>query len=223
MTDSDLIAAVKAKPEIANLMRPVENGGFGWQESKLTTHLSSFIPGVVSEVSMAHGWDFSLSETTSTTVADQGVYTLGGANKDAAGIYNIRIGTTLLRRITPNAMDEIQSRRTVTLVSYWQPAGRAGTLPKVELVAAPSDSGDTIDYRYWRNNVSLDQFPTGLYHLLEVALAKRLIASYEGLYDKVLSEAVSAYRGPQTGADTSGLDSEILRRNNERNNMHSRF
>lgn len=223
MDNNQLIDAVMAKPPIAGLMQKVANGGLGWSESTLKGKLSGYIPNVVQEVALAHGWDFALDSATTTTVADQAGYDLSGDSDNAEKIYNIRVGTNLLIRKTPAAMDEISSRRTISTVTYWIPAGRTGTVPRVELVDTPSSTGDTITYRYWRSNVALSEFSSVFAHLLAVALTKRLIGSFEGLYDKTLAEAIRAYTGSQTTADTGGLDPEILRRNQERAARHNGF
>lgn len=219
MTQNELVGRVLARSEIRQLMLPPESGGLGRVLTDIKKEAADLIPSAVREVATAYPWDFAIKETTIDSVKDQSDYTLRGSDSgDCLDIYNIRYegSSKPLEFKTPAAMDDILGRRTISTISYWVPSGRSSKFPVVKIVATPSTSGETITYRYYRNNVTLSEIPGVCDYLLEVAVAKRFVSSLEVLYDKVLVKAIGAYDRSGGETDVAVQDSEVVRANNAR-------
>jgi len=217
MTQDELVGRVLARSEIRQLILAPKDGGLGRNLNDIKKEAADLISSAVREVATAHPWDFSTKETTIDSVANQSSYTLRGSGGDCFDIYNIKYGdSSLLDFKTPAAMDDILNRRTISAISYWVPDGRSSNFPVVKLVATPGTSGETITYRYYRNNVTLSEIPGVCDYLLEVALAKRFVSVLEVLYDKILVRAIGAYDRSGGETDVAVQDSEVVRANNAR-------
>ncbi len=223
MTTEELVQRVIAKPIIQRLTRPENLDGLGLRIDDITKSLNEVVHSVVSALSYDYEWDFALKETTTTSVAGQSGYTLTGVNKDASQIFNIRYGdgAGLLTRKTQVAMDHILSGGTVGAVAYWVPNGRDinGDI-QVEIVATPGASGETIKYRYWRDNVKIDDFPVLCDGVLEAGLTMKMVESYREIYKSELRDAIAAYTRSGGEVDVARQDTSIIRNNRVMNSKH---
>lgn len=217
MTDTELVDRVIVKPRIKRLTLPVGQGGLGLTVSDLRSQLGGFIPSVVSEVAGVHSWDFALKETTHSggSVANTANYTLEGDDKDCLSIFNVHWGSgdeeILLKKKTQAKMDAMMSRASVDTPTYWLANGRTNNHPIIKIVSAPTTSGTTITYKYWRENYDILEIPSSLDYLLEIALAKRLDATFGGdFWDNEVSQAIASYERSGGETNVAEPDSEIV-------------
>jgi len=218
MNNPDLVNAVMVLPEVKRMTLPVEQGGLGVTIDDLEDKLGLMIPSAVDEVAGAYEWDFAISETSTTSVADTAMYTLTGADNDCLNISSIRYGSdqSLLQKKTMVAMDKLLERRTISSILYWMPNGVSDGAPVVKLFATPSTSGETILYRYWRKRVDLSEFPPVCDYVLQMALAKRIISAYNAIYEVALTSAIGMYERGAGDTDRTELDPEVLAGNHRR-------
>lgn len=222
MTVDNWLDNVVALPEIVALTIPTDQGGPGMNLEDIRDNLGDQVSSVIDEVAGAHEWDFAIEETTTTTVANQASYTLSGADQDAMNIANIRWGDDddPVVKKTQRQMDDYLSRHTPAEMAYWAQNGRSNGYPVVEFFSAPTTAGETITYRYWRNDVALGEFPAVLDDFLIVSLAKRMIKAYRREYANALATAINAYERGGGEADVAMIDPQIVTQNNRRAEKH---
>lgn len=223
MTKEELVQRVIDKPIIQRLKRPEKLGGLGYRIDDIKKSLTKVVHSVVSALSYDYEWDFALKTTTTTSVASQSGYTLTGVNNDASQIFNIRYGddAVLLIRKTQVAMDHILSGGTVGAVKYWVPNGRdIDGAANVEIVGTPGASGETIKYRYWRNDVKIDDFPVLCDGVLEAGLTMKMVESYRRIYKAELRDAIAAYTRSGGEVDVARQDTSIIANNRRMSAKH---
>ena len=223
MTNTELVTRVMTRPEIKGLSLPTAEGGLNWDPNDIQTALSSFVPSVIQEVSLAYEWDFAMKTATNvTSTTDDPTYILGGNDNDALAISTIyydESASPLLKR-TKRWIDDHLSRNTVITVTFWYPSGRSNKKPVVTLVDAPSESGKEIKYDYWNSKVKLEDFPPLCDAVLEAALAKRVIHTFHSVYRLELQDAIAAYTRPSGETHPPVLDPTIARMNQRISNKH---
>jgi hypothetical protein len=223
MTVQQLVDSTISLAEIKRLTLPTVQGGLGLEVNELEQALKGRIPSVINEVASVYEWDFAIKEATETTVANQDEYTLKGDSKrDALNISSIRYGSSkrLLDKKTVVAMDKTEARHTIGFPSFWTQAGRDNRYPKIRIISTPLDSTTTMTYRYWRNNVGLDEFPPPFDYFLSIALAKRMLPNMrQGIYDKALSDTIDMYDRGAGEVDVTVQDSSVITQNYRRANM----
>lgn len=221
MRPTDLVNAAMSQPPIKRLALPPKSGGLGWSEGNIREQLNDHVASVVQEVVLAHPWDFALkTDDSMTSTASTADYELAGTSNDCLDIYTLKYDDTYLVKKTIAALRDLTSRRTITAVTYWTIDERNSGLPTVKITGTPAESGKTIEYRYWRNDVKLAECPIALDYLLQVTLAKRLIATYQGVWQSALVNAVSAYERPDVDPHLTVMDTEITRANAHRATLH---
>lgn len=221
MKSTDLVNAAMSQPPIKQLALPPKDGGLGWSERDIRKQLDSHVASVVQEVVLAHPWDFALKTDDSvTSTANEADYELAGTSNDCLDIYTLKYDDTYLVKKTIAALRDLTSRRTITAVTYWTIDERNSGLPTIKITGTPAESGKTIEYRYWRKDVRLAECPVALDYLLQVTLAKRLIATYRDACRAALVEAASAYERPDVDPNLTVMDREITRANTHRATLH---
>jgi hypothetical protein len=210
-----------SQPPIKRLALPPKDGGLGWSERDIRKQLGDEVASVIQEVVLAHTWDFAMkidsSVTSTVSVAD---YELAGTKNDCLDIYTLKYDDDYLVKKTLAALRDITSRRTITAVTYWTIIERNSGLPTVKITGTPGETGKTIKYRYWRNDVKLAECPVALDYLLQVTLAKRLVASYQKVWESALVNAVSAYERPGVDPNITVMDKEVTNGNTRRAKLH---
>ncbi len=222
MTETNLVDMVIKLPAIQRLLIPVTHGGHGYSKSDLGKALKAQVNSVVNEVAGAYEWDFALSVGEKDSVTDQANYELTGNNNDNAQIHSVMYGddNEMLTFKTMSSIDEMLTRLDVSGCYYWTLIERQGKFPRIRIVDPPSADGDTITYRYWRNNVNVGEFPITCDYLLVTAMAKRFSPSYEMVYEKALSDAIESYNRSGIKTTEVKMGSSLLRKTNKRHTLH---
>lgn len=222
MTNTELIDAVKAKPEIRLLLLPVKQGGLGLNNTELTTMVSEHTDSAIYEVALAYDWDFAIKETTTTTTADESDYTLEGDDHDCLQVADLKYdtGETLLKEKTHAWVNDYLTRNNLATPTFWIRNGRSGNYPVIRIVAEPTESDIQLKYRYWRSGIKLSMFPDLFKPLLVSAIAKHLIPAYADVFEGDLARAISGYTRSAGGTDIAVLDPVITKGNQRRANLH---
>jgi len=186
------------------------------------TELTDYAGLIGNEVAARHDWDFVLSQADKTTVADQAEYTLKGNANDCRDVVNIRYqadGVTsfsLLERKRPVDMDAFLSNRDVTGVGWWYVSGRDSSgFPKVTIIDPPAAAGETLRYRYRKNNIGVAEFPDEFWGVLLSCLIGKFVPSQVGLYEKLLRIMIDRYAVSGGEANPARLDPKVVQLNNK--------
>jgi len=222
MTNTELIDAVKAKPEIRQILLPVKQGGLGLSDSDLTSMVREHLKSSIFEVALAYDWDFAIKETTTTTTADESDYTLEGADHDCLQVADLKYdtGETLLKEKTHAWVNDYLTRNNLATPKFWIKNGRDGKYPVIRIVAEPTESDKQLLYRYWRSGIELVMFPDLFKSLLVSAIAKHLIPAYAKVFVDDLARAISGYTRSAGGTDIAVLDPVITKGNQRRASLH---
>jgi hypothetical protein len=218
-----VVSAVSARPQIRAVLLPTNQGGLGWTSAELTTALNNQMSSVLQEVALDYPWNFVIKETSTTSVKDQATYTFAGANDDALEIATIKYGDSerLIIKKTQAWLDDWLTRQTVGFAKYWVPYGRDDDdAPKVKFVAAPTESGQTLLYRYWNKNLSLDMFPSLYSFVFESCLAKRFDPIFRSEYNEDIARAISTHTRSGGETNLTILDPVVRNANQRRNALH---
>lgn len=214
MTEEQLVKIVLTVPAIRNMTDALE--------SKKDS-IKAILPIVLDEVVMSYGWDFACDEAdySGGTVADQATYVLTGNSNDCRAVVNIKYGSDLdlLDKMSQIDVDEWLTDRTQSAVAIWVPDGITRGFPQIKLVGAPSDAGDTIRYRYWKNNITVASFPNEWAGVLVAGIVKEMVPEYTPIYRMKLNDMMDNYN-PAGGEDNPAkLDPIMVLRNNKRSRL----
>jgi hypothetical protein len=223
VSQSNVVAAVSARPQIRAVLLPTDKGGLGWTSVELTNALNKQMSSVLQEVSLDYPWDFVIKETSTTSVANQATYTLAGANDDALEIATIKYGDNerLIIKKTQTWIDDWLTRQSVGYAKYWVPYGRDDNdEPKIKFIAATTESGQTILYRYWTKNLKLSLFPSLYSFVFESCLAKRFDPVFRDEYNEDIARAIATHTRSGGETNLTVLDPVIRAANQRRNALH---
>lgn len=189
--------------------------------SAITKSIDVYAPEVVREVATRYDWSFVLEthDHSGGTIASQADYTLLGRNDNARDIINIRYGDTLilLDERTPERQDEWQTQRSaLSGVWIWIPDGRDGKSPKIKLYGTPSTAGETIRYRYRRDNVTLQEWPVDFEFVIISGIASKLFPNRRGIFEDDIRIMIDRYESSGGEDDPVIQDPRIISANNRR-------
>lgn len=154
---------------------------------------------VISEASLDYPYDFAMDTADKTTVADQEEYECKGNTNDCRQVYNVRYSTDgvdweLLTKKRPEDMDSyITDYGSPSDVSYWVPTDRSSKFPTIRIVDAPENADETLRYRYWRNNITFDQWPADFLFVLYDGVLSKFNRNLRGDYERSRIRMVSGY------------------------------
>lgn len=223
LNDAEIVDAVIVRPAV---LASARNGIYD-NPDDLRKGAVKLLPLAISELAQYRDWDFAceVHDHSGGSVAEIAEYTLIGENDDCQNVVNIRYGDDLklLDKRDPTHMDWLQSGRTYTTVMYWVLESRSNSFPVVRLIDAPSSTENTIKYRYWRNNVGIEDIPEDFAFVLELTLAKKMAPLYYTEWRDAMHEMVRRYTSAG-GSDRPGQsDPVITRANNERARLNDMF
>ncbi len=212
MTRTELTNVIAATPEVGAV-----------EVAEKNALIASFIDILVPKIAMVHDWDFVMRVADETTVADQSDYTLRGVKDDCRNIYNIRIGTgtpddgyDLMDKRGLANIDESLSGRDASGVGIWVPNGRKSGFPRVRIIDTPADATKTLRYRYWRKDVTFEEFPGEDFALAYLLGVKFLFFPvFEGAFRAELTDIINRYQ-PSGGEDDPALLDPLVRALNNR-------
>ena len=221
MTKDSLVSAVIKFPAMQRLTLPVEQGGSGLSVNDIESALKDQVDSAVKKVASSYPWDFAMRIAEETSVTDQANYELEGLKQDCDIIHSVMYGDDdeLLTKQTVSETDEMLTRLSVPGCYYWTPIERTGKFPRIRIIDAPSSAG-TITYRYWRNNVGINEIPAYLEDLLEYALAKKFVPGYNKAYDNELTDAIRGYNRSGRKFTRVNTDPHIMSKTNKRHTLH---
>ena len=176
------------------------------------------IPSVINEVLTSYTWPFMIGTSSTTSVANQSQYVLEGANQDARDIINVKYDSDLLQERNPVDMDEWLDERTLSDIEFWQTDGVVNGFPRIKIMATPDTAGDTIDYRYIKNNLDLEDVPDEFDFVLSRGIASYLHPSYYGVYEKAIKKMIDHFSVSGGGERVAQLDRHLIWLNNRRVN-----
>ena len=221
----DVVESTLGMARIRALAQPPDKGGLGLSIDDLRESLTQYDRSVIDEVALAYEWDFALKSATVSggSVANTKDYAFPGTDTDALSIARVYYNgsDTPLSKITKAALDDLLKQQSVSSIKYWTPARRNSDKEiVVTLTATPATSGEEIEYWYWRNNVDISEFPGILSYMLQLCLAKRVLADMSGDYEDAKARAIASYDRGSTDPDITVLDGEITRQNIARAALH---
>lgn len=183
--------------------------------------IDEWLQSTIDEIAAAYEWDFVLDETTFSggTVKDQAQYTLKGTASNAMEIITIKYGSdeNVLKKMHPIDIDAFLHKRSHSSTDFWVPDGRVNSFPRVKLVAAPSEAGKQIKYRYRRNNIALSDLPNNFSRVVAMGVARNLDENLNGLYQDALEFMIDNYTATQVNERVVHLDPHLIDLNNWRN------
>ncbi len=228
MTKADFVALVMSKPAIRGLKRVAVVGNALVQEDYPIADLQKAVELEV-DISVdecAHqDFDFTCDVTDfpGGSLANVSEYKLEGKKQDARDIINIRYGATLklLNSIDDTTLDSLYPDRSLlTVVKYWIRTARQNDKPVVELAGSPISSGDTIRYRYRKNNLSCEQWPKGWEGVIVDNIIKKFVPGYAKTAEASFNNMVSSYQGSNAESDPASLDQSTRQRFQNMNSLH---
>lgn len=224
MTFDQLKDAVRTMTDIIPLVRPVVEGGLGLNLAEIQASLDIQAPMAVSAVVTAHPWPFCMRESSFTTTKDEAYYELRGESRDCRQVYALYYGDDEepMDRMDQEAIDNINTDREIVSVHYWTLVARDNSqFPRVRLWKTPDATGDTVAYRYWRNDVNIEEFPTDFDYLLQLSLARRLNNSLDRKYKAELMNVARMWQRARKGPNPVRQDPHIERANRRRASLYT--
>lgn len=211
MTADDLYKMIYAIPEA----RAISQEAAYWNEVT-----KRFIDPVLSEISVAHDFDFVLGEySTLSTTAGAASYTIFGSDNDCRDVINVRYGDNdlLLTRYRATEVDAIKSEgQDPSSVFGWYTFARSSEgFPIIILVNTPSESGKTLHVRYRKKVIQLSQFPNDFSYIITVGVLSYLRPASRPLFDKLLKKMVMRYKAGGRDTDRTPISPELVRYNND--------
>ena len=180
-------------------------------------------------------FDFCQGRDTKTVVASTSDYNLTGSDDDCAEVLSIRYGTELLL-LEHLRQADYERKKTAGYwfgsPSAWMDAGRKNQAPMITMIGTPEEDS-SFEYRYRRNNLTIEEFPNDWYWVLVKVTLAELVAMFKDKNGRVIqsnmpSEAagaimfmVSNYRRyPENKNWQMPADPVTANRNNKRNRLY---
>jgi len=213
MTTQEVVRLIQIVPVIRAIEMP---------EDEKKEAIGNYIPIAISEISVrSEDFDFAIdvADYTGGSVEDQADYVLRGEGKrDCRQIINIRYGDdySLLDKMRQVDVDEWLNNRSHTSTTIWMPHGLVDEYPRVKLVATPAVDDENIRYRYFKKNITVENFPESFIYVVVSGVVKRLVPAYGVVFNNDLETMINNYTTTGGADNPAKRDPETVRRNNSR-------
>lgn len=192
----------------------------GGDKNNVTALLEDMVQATVDKI-VARSTEFTFAIDTGTksfTTGDSNMVELFGNNSDARVIYTVLWGSKnrLLRKYGEFETDASFSGTTITGDQFgWVNRGNgANGYPKIEILGDAVATGDSITYRYLRNDITIQEFPTQWEFVVrDVLLSDARPTAFAFLGRKSLQQMLDFYETPRKGGEVSLPDENIANEN----------
>lgn len=225
MTTDQLVKVVAAMPQLRQLMLSQTSGGLGLTLPGLESMLKSHASSAIMVAATAYEWDFSTRTAENVdTVAATAEYVLPGLTTDCLQVIAVTYGDdeTPIDFITQYALRDKLKYLTLEVMMYWTPERRdSQRLPIIRIVDTPTAAFE-LQYRYYRNDVKVGEFPDSLAPLLIAALVRSVLPTTANMsaYRTALAEAIGSIERGTGNVHEAVMDTNMRNRNIERAARH---
>lgn len=176
--------------------------------------VEAYLPSVLQAAAAEFDFDFVCKITTHTggstiNVAD---YTFTGDDNNCADVIDILYGSNELMLVHLSAADmdrylsNLEADERPVEVEVWTEKGRTNGFPTVHLVGTPDATGETMKYRFRRNNVTIEEWPEGFVDVLIDGTLKRFIPDYLLIYKDSVRRMIDHYSKSKVSASPVPTD-----------------
>lgn len=167
-------------------------------------------PAILKAVTASTEFTFAIGLVTHTFTNTNSLVELTGKSSDARDVYTITWGSTkkLLRKYDEYEKDVSFSGTSITGTPFgWMRRENKGTdFPQVEILGAVA-SGDTINYRYLRNQIGIGDWPVSWGFVLVDQVLKRLNRPmFTTTAKESLNRMIDFYEAPKRGGHVALID-----------------
>jgi len=175
----------------------------GLKRDEVNQMVNDLLPDIVSQIVTSHDWDFTMVESSTTTVSGTSVYTLRGDNDDARDILNVRYGAGrgyVLERLNTLQTDRREGEDTDDgttsddgLVYGYTVYGRSDDgKPQIKLYDTPTEA-KTLTYRYRKGGLTVVDLPEEFGRTVMNFMIGQFKAEYLMLAERSLKEIIARY------------------------------
>lgn len=216
LTVNEIAGIIVSMPTV----RSVSSDESYWREA-----VSRVIRPVLDEIGVSYDWDFSIDNSSETSVGNQSTYELTGNNNNLRDIIAIRYGsdgTTLLRMSAVDAYDRLQNSSTFGSVVAWYQSGvNAQGYPKIVLLDTPA-TASTFEVRFRIKDIPLSSFPADFGWMIVKGVLAFVIPELRIEFENALRKTIKRHKAGGKDYNPMTLDPQILAGNQQISSLYRR-